>query len=360
MKSVSVLMSTYNGSRYVDQQLESIRKQTHQPSELWISDQGSTDETLRIVKQFAESVRFPVRICYSDEQSDWQNSLVTASLLCMGDLVAFSARGDCWHPDKLARCIAAADHPDVMMVAHSATIMTDGGRYGGFLPQGIANTEVHGALKLGPWEGFLSGTIVVRRELLTWMQVGDFMRRREETGDLRVIDRSLYVLAHGLGSIVTIAQPLAALRQTNVDSQGLLRRLLSGQSRLSRGAAARRLRRLEDRATRNSDVMVELALAKPPRLRVRSARAAALYWQRMATICGLRAALHEAPTFTRRRAALERLVALGSYGDGQGLAGRLLVRDTLSGLLQLPAPAPLVPDVQEGPDASRPTWVSLS
>ncbi len=360
MKSVSVLMSTYNGSRYVEEQLESIRRQRHQPNELWVSDQGSSDETLRIVTQFAESSRFPVRICCHDEQDNPQDSLVNASLLCMGDLVAFSSPGDLWHPDKLARCIAATDHPDVMMVAHSATILDDDGRYGGFLPQGIFSTEIHRSLKLGPWEGFLSGTMVVRRELLTWMQVGDFVRRRGETSDLKAIDRSLYVLAHGLGSIVTIAQPLTAMRQPSVDGQGFLRRLLSGQSRLSRGAAARRLRRLEERAMRNSDVMVELALTKPPRLKVRSAHAAVLYWQRMATICGLRAALHEAPTFTRRRAALERLVALGSYEDGEGFAGRLLVRDTLSGLLQLPAPAPLVPDVQEGPDASRPTWVSLS
>lgn len=356
MNSVSVLMSTYNSGSYVQSQLESIRKQKHQPGELWISDHGSQDETLRIVARFAETARFPVRICYNDEQSHPQQSLVDAALLCTGDFVAFASSGDQWHPDKLSRCIAAAEHPDVMMVAHPATVVGDGGRYGGFIAQGITETEIHPALSCSPWDSFLTGTIVVRRDLLSWIQTGDFVRHRLAAGDLNALERSLYVLAHGLGSTATIAQPLTTMREAPFARRGLLRRVLSGRMHLSPGGAAGRLRILAERATRNSELMVEMALTKPPRLKVLRARSAALYWQRLATICSLRAALHEAPTFTRRKAALERLVAIGSYDDGEGLAGNLLVRDTLSGLLRLPAPAPLVPDLAdfaEGPGVSR-------
>lgn len=361
MKTVSVLMSTCNGGAHIAAQLESIRRQNLRPLELWVSDDGSSDETLRIVTRFAENVPFPVRICVNGEETDPRANVLNAALLCEGDIIAFCAQGDEWHPGKLSRCVAEFEAPEVMLVAHSATILDAQSRYAGYLSQGIQCSQAYPALTLPPWGSFLAGTMVFRRDLLAWPPAREQSRRPDAAGQVMRADRWLYALAHGLGSIVTLAHPLMATRHVPPHPEGLLRKLLAGHGRLSPLSAARRLRHLEATAMQRSQVMSALVLARPPRLQVEAARAAAVFWQRMAMICALRAAVYDAPTFARRKVAFDRLVALGSYSlaRGEGLAGGLLVRDALTGLLQLPGLVPSVADagpVEAGPGLESWAW----
>ena len=58
---ISIAMCTYNGSKFLDEQLSSIREQTKLPHELVICDDASTDATPRIVHAFALDAPFPVR-----------------------------------------------------------------------------------------------------------------------------------------------------------------------------------------------------------------------------------------------------------------------------------------------------------
>jgi len=53
--SVDVLMATYNGERYLHNQLLSLQQQTYEDWTLWVRDDGSTDETSSILRKFAES-----------------------------------------------------------------------------------------------------------------------------------------------------------------------------------------------------------------------------------------------------------------------------------------------------------------
>lgn len=62
MARVSVAMATYNGAKYVQEQLDSIRKQRVAPHELVVTDDGSTDDTVTIVEKFAAEAPFPVRV----------------------------------------------------------------------------------------------------------------------------------------------------------------------------------------------------------------------------------------------------------------------------------------------------------
>lgn len=54
MPTVSVVMATYNGEKYIETQLASIRSQTHQPDEVLICDDGSTDATVALVAAFID------------------------------------------------------------------------------------------------------------------------------------------------------------------------------------------------------------------------------------------------------------------------------------------------------------------
>ena len=59
---ISIAMTTYNGERFLEEQLRSINEQTTLPNELVVCDDGSTDRTLEILAQFAKRALFPVRI----------------------------------------------------------------------------------------------------------------------------------------------------------------------------------------------------------------------------------------------------------------------------------------------------------
>ena len=51
---VSVVMATYNGEKYIRQQINSLFNQTKKPDEVLIFDDGSTDETYKIVSEFIQ------------------------------------------------------------------------------------------------------------------------------------------------------------------------------------------------------------------------------------------------------------------------------------------------------------------
>src|ERR1700734_2900414 len=63
---ISVALCTYNGERFLPQQLASIAKQTRPPDELVVCDDRSTDRTVGLVRDFAASSPYPVRIFEND------------------------------------------------------------------------------------------------------------------------------------------------------------------------------------------------------------------------------------------------------------------------------------------------------
>lgn len=105
---VCILMSTYNGEKFIAEQLQSIDDQTHRDWRLVISDDGSSDNTLAIAKQFQEkwgSGRLEIR--QGPKQGFCQNFLSMACDTTLhADLYAFSDQDDVWMADKLARAVA--------------------------------------------------------------------------------------------------------------------------------------------------------------------------------------------------------------------------------------------------------------
>ena len=65
--SISIALCTYNGARHLQAQLDSFARQTLLPTELIISDDGSTDNTLAVAEEFAQAVPFAVRISRNEQ-----------------------------------------------------------------------------------------------------------------------------------------------------------------------------------------------------------------------------------------------------------------------------------------------------
>src|SRR4030095_10826576 len=97
----SVAMCTYNGARYVGEQLDSIASQTRPPDELVVCDDRSSDETVQIVEQFAASAKFPVSLEVNSQNLGSTKNFEKAIEICEGDLIALADQDDVWVPSKL-------------------------------------------------------------------------------------------------------------------------------------------------------------------------------------------------------------------------------------------------------------------
>jgi glycosyltransferase involved in cell wall biosynthesis len=122
----SVAMCTYNGARFVAEQLESVAAQTRPPAELVVCDDGSTDETPAIVERFARRAPFPVRLHLNERNLGSTQNFGRAVGLCAGGLIALSDQDDVWQPSKLERLGARfAARPEVGLIFTDAELVDE-------------------------------------------------------------------------------------------------------------------------------------------------------------------------------------------------------------------------------------------
>jgi glycosyltransferase involved in cell wall biosynthesis len=122
----SVAMCTYNGSRYLNAQLESIASQTRLPNELVICDDDSVDDSVRIIQHFASSAPFPVRLSINPQNLGSTKSFENAIRRCEGELIALADQDDVWLPRKLETIEAEFQRaPDVGLVFSDAELVDE-------------------------------------------------------------------------------------------------------------------------------------------------------------------------------------------------------------------------------------------
>ena len=98
---VSVAMATYNGSRFVDEQLRSIAAQTQPPDELVVCDDESSDDTAERLDRFASEADFEVRVHRNVPRLTTSPNFEKAVSLCTGDIVFLADQDDVWMPEKV-------------------------------------------------------------------------------------------------------------------------------------------------------------------------------------------------------------------------------------------------------------------
>ena len=127
---IAILMSTYNGARYLAQQLDSLLAQTYAEWKLTVRDDGSTDDTLRILQEYAKADK---RINVLTEGENIGACCSFERLLTQCDDAAYYAfcdQDDVWRSDKLALSLdamqqAEAAHPGKPIVVHTDLQVVD-------------------------------------------------------------------------------------------------------------------------------------------------------------------------------------------------------------------------------------------
>jgi glycosyltransferase involved in cell wall biosynthesis len=125
---LSVALCTHNGARFLSEQLESIAAQTLLPDEVIVCDDRSTDETVEIVKSFANQTSIAVRLQVNAERLGSTKNFEKAIGMCQGETIALADQDDVWKAPKLAVLQKTLeDHPEDGYVFSDAELIDENG-----------------------------------------------------------------------------------------------------------------------------------------------------------------------------------------------------------------------------------------
>lgn len=314
MTSVSVAMATYNGARFLREQLDSIAAQTLLPAELVVTDDASSDDTVAIVRRFAETAPFPVRLHENPVQLGFRANFMAAMALCTSELIALCDQDDIWTVNKLERMLEALADPNVPLAFHEAWLIDSLGariELAEILPL-EARSPPSSLFPLHNPYGF---SMVFRRDLLRfsdlWVKSVDNLK----TDATMAHDQWLFFLASALGTIAYVAEPLAGYRQHGSNTYGVERRARTFRSRIARwiNVRSKEFARFAVASRTRASILVDALGRMDPEWQARAGLAIARY-QRLSHQCMWRAAVYESGLLGRF-AAWFALLRDGAYGN---------------------------------------------
>jgi len=135
-------MATYQGERFIADQLASLAAQTRLPDSLFIADDCSTDATLSVAQSFAMSASFPVAVQRNAARLGYAGNFIAAARQADGDIVCFADQDDVWHPEKLAAVGAALEGGRDLVVGHDIRLVDAAGE--AILPSYFARLRADG------------------------------------------------------------------------------------------------------------------------------------------------------------------------------------------------------------------------
>jgi glycosyltransferase involved in cell wall biosynthesis len=104
---ISVVLCSYNGEKFIEEQIDSVVNQTYSNLELIISDDASTDSTPAILRRYESNSK--VKLHFQNENIGPTNNFEFAIRQASGEYIACSDQDDIWLPEKIERLHAAIE-----------------------------------------------------------------------------------------------------------------------------------------------------------------------------------------------------------------------------------------------------------
>jgi glycosyltransferase involved in cell wall biosynthesis len=123
--TVSVALCTFNGERFVAEQLESIWRQTRLPDEIVAVDDASVDGTWEVLTRCAADSPVPMRLMRNPQRLGYALNFERAIGLCTGDVVFLCDQDDVWMPEKIALMHEPFEKDASVMLVHSDALLVD-------------------------------------------------------------------------------------------------------------------------------------------------------------------------------------------------------------------------------------------
>jgi len=109
---ISVCLTTYNGAKYLKEQLESILMQLGKKDELIISDDGSTDKTVEIVNTIDDE---RIKLFINEKNIGYTRNFEKALSFAKGDIIFLSDQDDIWCQNKIETYLHYFDNYDLLV-----------------------------------------------------------------------------------------------------------------------------------------------------------------------------------------------------------------------------------------------------
>lgn len=126
--TVSVCMGTYNGETYIEQQLNTILRQTKAPEEVILCDDGSTDRTVSIIEQFIRKngLDDKWKLYRNKINKGYPSNFYYACSLCNEEIVFLADQDDIWKNDKIEKmCRVMEENPRAKSICCKFNLMDE-------------------------------------------------------------------------------------------------------------------------------------------------------------------------------------------------------------------------------------------
>lgn len=224
MKQVQVLLSSYNGEKYIKEQIDSILAQKDVAVQLLVRDDGSTDKTAEILK-ICEEAHDNIRVLYRENLGVIKSFFDLMEEAGEAEYIAFADQDDVWLPGKLFRAVSTLEEQktEAPMVYCSARQLVD--EQLNPLPEGIRYSNVIPDFGNALVENMCTGcTCVINKEMLRLL--------KGRTPDFTVMhDFWIYLVGTCFGEVIYDTESYILYRQHGGNELGAASSLFQNYKR---------------------------------------------------------------------------------------------------------------------------------
>lgn len=218
MSKAAVLLATYNGEKYISQQLDSLLDQSYKDFICYIHDDGSSDSTVSICEEYEKRYPDKFRILRYEPTGGAKKNFLSLMHRVSEDYILFCDQDDVWLPDKIEQMMSAIRHVKGDFLAFCDLKIVDENLH-------VISDSFFGANHMDPYKidyknalikGFIPGcTMMVSRGLLLKAL------RYKDADRIKMHDWWLVLAALMAGmELVYVHKPLALYRQHSQNAIG--------------------------------------------------------------------------------------------------------------------------------------------
>lgn len=216
MEKINILMATYNGSKYVRQQIDSILAQSFQDYHLILSDDGSKDDTSKILDEYAQ--RYPDRITHHCSGRKFgcaqKHFMYLLTQFHDAPYIMFCDQDDHWHSDKVQKTYEKMKQiegdPAIPAMVHTDLRVVDGDLNeidGSFMHY----SKLHGEMLT--LEHLLVQNVVTGCTMMINRSLAELSVTTPEDVDMRMHDWWIAILAAATGNVGFLNEATMDYRQ---------------------------------------------------------------------------------------------------------------------------------------------------
>lgn len=218
MSKVHIILSTYNGESYVEAQIESILNGTYQDIHIEVSDDGSTDRTVDLIKKMITKYPDKLSLHVNEKNMGYTKNFLYAVTRAEGEYIMFCDQDDIWMEDKVETSLNALQNSEEQ--GKPTMIFTDAWLYdndtketmGLFQKNSHYNSEKVDIAHLLIENKCIGCTIMMNQYVKDYLQ--------QIPDEIRVHDWWIALICSAFGSITYVDKPTLYYRQHSANMIG--------------------------------------------------------------------------------------------------------------------------------------------